>query len=79
MFLIYTKGEHMETQKEVKQIYVNQVQAAEILGIAPPTIKKWRKKFKDFPKPRIVSPTAVFFNKDEIIDWMEKRRVEWKE
>ena len=76
---MFLQGEHMEAQKEVQQIYVNQAEAAKILGVALPTIKKWRKKFKDFPKPRKVSQSAVFFKKDEIINWMEKRRVEWKE
>jgi len=63
-------------EKELEQVYVNQVQAAQILGIAVPTIKKWRKLYDDFPKPRKVSQSAVFFKKDEIIDWMEKRREE---
>jgi len=63
-------------EKELEQVYVNQVQAAQILGIKVPTIKKWRKKFKDFPKPYKISERAVHFKKDEIIDWMEKRREE---
>ena len=73
---MFLKGEDMETQKEVQQIYVNQAEAAKILGVALPTIKKWRKVYADFPKPRKVSQSAVFFKRDEIIDWMEKRRVE---
>jgi len=76
---MFLKGEYMEAQKEVQQIYVNQAEAAKILGVALPTIKKWRKKFKDFPKPMRISQSAVFFKKNEIIEWMEKRRVEWKE
>jgi len=61
-------------EKELEQVYVNQVQAANILGIAVPTIKKWKKQFKDFPKSYKVSERAVHFKKDEIIEWMEKRR-----
>ncbi|GAB6045114.1 hypothetical protein JCM11957_07120 [Caminibacter profundus] len=61
-------------EKQTEQIYVNQKEAAKILGIKPGTIKVWRRKFEDFPKPCRVSNNAVFFAKDEIIEWMEKRR-----
>ena len=62
-------------EQKIEQIYITQAEAAKILGIKLPTIKKWRKKHKDFPKPYITSGTDVRFKKSEIIEWMEKRRV----
>ena len=65
----------METkEKDVEQVFVSQVQAAKILDIKPRTIKLWRKRYEDFPKPYVVSGNAIFFKKDEIIEWMERRR-----
>ena len=63
-------------EKELEQVYVNQVQAAKILGIGLSTLKKWKREYKDFPRPCRVSSTAVFFRKDELEEWMEKRREE---
>ena len=59
-----------------EEVYISQIQAAKMLGIKPSTIKSWRKKYLDFPKPYRISNNAVHFKKSEIEEWMEKRREE---
>ena len=58
-----------------KEGYLNQLEAAINLGIGLSTIKKYKKKFDDFPKPFRLSSTAIFFKKSELDEWMEKRRL----
>jgi predicted DNA-binding transcriptional regulator AlpA len=59
-----------------KECYINQKEAAKYLGIAVPTIKKWKNKFDDFPKPIRISEQAVLFKKKELDEWMEKRKAQ---
>lgn len=54
--------------------WLNRKEAAKHLGIGASTLDRWRKIFPDFPKPVEVSETKVLFNKDELDEWMEKRR-----
>ena len=61
-------------EKQTEQIYVNQKEAAKILGIKTGTLKVWRKKYEDFPRPCRVSNNAVHYKVSELIEWMERRR-----
>ena len=65
----------MQEKNLRKEGYLNQLEAAKYLGIGLSTIKKYRKVFDDFPKPFVLSSTAVFFKKSELDEWMEKRRL----
>jgi prophage regulatory protein len=47
--------------------------AADFLGIGRATLWRWSKERDDFPKPRVLSPRCVIFNKEELIAWRESR------
>lgn len=46
-------------------------QAAELLGISPPTLWRWLKERKDFPRPSRLSSRCTVFDGDALIAWRD--------
>jgi excisionase family DNA binding protein len=53
--------------------YLRAKDAAKYFGIGRTTFYKWTKQ-KDFPKPLKMSEITILYKKNELDEWMEKRR-----
>jgi predicted DNA-binding transcriptional regulator AlpA len=53
--------------------YLRAKDAAKYLGVGRTTFYKWSKR-DDFPKPIKMSEITILYKKNELDEWMEKRR-----
>ena len=55
-------------------IFITTKQVAQLAGVRPVTVRSWRAKFGDFPRPVAIYGDTPVFNPQEIMVWLIERR-----
>ncbi len=57
----------------VDSILIGIPEIAEIAGVSRPAVSNWRKRYDDFPEPRVQSDSGVLFDLRAIEEWLLSR------
>jgi prophage regulatory protein len=66
-------GNEVFVMDRIKNVYLSDVHLAERYQVARPTIWRWARNDKDFPKPVKLSPGCSRWNLAELESWEARR------
>ena len=57
-----------------KSIYISKKEVARIFNKSPSTITRWSKEIPEFPKPFLLGPNTVVWDRREIENYINERK-----
>ena len=57
-----------------KSIYISKKEVARIFNKSPSTITRWAKEIPEFPKPFLLGPNTVMWDRREIENYINERK-----
>ena len=58
----------------MKPIYISKKEVARIFNKSPSTITRWAKEIPEFPKPFLLGPNTVMWDRREIENYINERK-----
>ena len=58
----------------MKSIYISKKEVARIFNKSPSTITRWSKEISEFPKPFLLGPNTVMWDRREIENYINERK-----
>ena len=57
----------------IKPIYISKKEVARMLNFSPSSVTRWSKEIPEFPKPFLLGPNTVIWDRIEIENYINER------
>ena len=58
----------------MKPIYISKKEVARMLNCSPSSVTRWSKEIPEFPKPFLLGPNKVMWDRREVEDYINERK-----